>query len=164
MYIITDPVLFRKRCVLKIQETLENAFLSENIEIGIFNYSIQESKRRKVIRKWTNKFFTEIYLSKLKTVLSNISKELVATLKEPHKIAFMEHYDLNPSRWNDLIQKKAKRDAYLCETKVAASTSDLKCFKCKSDQCSYYQLQTRSSDESMTTYVSCINCGNHWKF
>lgn len=163
MYIITDPATFRKRCVEKINTVVEDPKLSENIEIGVFNYSIQHAKEKQVIRKWANKFFVEIYLSKLKSLLANLTKELVASLKEPHKIAFMEHYDLNPSRWETLIQKKNKRDAYLYEPKTAGS-SELKCFKCKSNNCSYYQLQTRSADESMTTYANCINCGNHWKF
>ena len=33
----------------------------------------------------------------------------------------------------------------------------------KYTQCSYYQLQTRSADEPMTTFVTCINCGARWK-
>jgi DNA-directed RNA polymerase subunit M/transcription elongation factor TFIIS len=164
MYVITDSPTFRKRCVEKINEKVENPSLSENIEIGIFNRSIQIAKEKQVIRKWTNKYFVEIYLSKLKTVFANLSKELLASLPEPHRIAFMEHYQLNPARWESLIQKQSKRDAYLCEQKVAANSTDMKCYRCKSDKCSYYQLQTRSSDEAMTTYVSCMNCGNHWTF
>ena len=37
------------------------------------------------------------------------------------------------------------------------------CRKCKSRKTTYYQLQTRSADEPMTTYVTCIGCGNKWK-
>ena len=42
--------------------------------------------------------------------------------------------------------------------------SEFKCRRCKSNNCSYYQLQTRSADEPMTTFVSCQECGNRWKF
>lgn len=38
-----------------------------------------------------------------------------------------------------------------------------KCGKCKSIKTTYYQLQTRSADEPMTTYVTCLNCYNRWK-
>jgi DNA-directed RNA polymerase subunit M/transcription elongation factor TFIIS len=38
-----------------------------------------------------------------------------------------------------------------------------KCGKCKSKKTTYYQLQTRSADEPMTTYVTCMCCGNRWK-
>lgn len=36
------------------------------------------------------------------------------------------------------------------------------CYKCKQKNCRYRQLQTRSADEPMTTFVFC-KCGNTWK-
>jgi len=44
-----------------------------------------------------------------------------------------------------------------------AETDQFKCGKCKQRKCKYYQLQTRSADEPMTTFVTCVNCGNRWK-
>ena len=38
-----------------------------------------------------------------------------------------------------------------------------KCGKCKSKKTTYYQMQTRSADEPMTTYVTCLGCNNRWK-
>lgn len=49
---------------------------------------------------------------------------------------------------------KAKEEDY---------TGLFKCGKCKSVKTTYYQMQTRSADEPMTTYVTCKNCGNRWK-
>lgn len=43
-------------------------------------------------------------------------------------------------------------------------SSAFTCGKCGGNKCHYYQLQTRSSDEPMTTFVTCITCGNRWKF
>ena len=43
-------------------------------------------------------------------------------------------------------------------------TSDIKCFKCKKNECTYYQMQTRSADEPMTTFVTCQHCGARWRF
>jgi transcription elongation factor S-II len=37
------------------------------------------------------------------------------------------------------------------------------CNRCKSKKTTYYQLQTRSADEPMTTFVSCLNCDKNWK-
>ena len=39
-----------------------------------------------------------------------------------------------------------------------------KCGKCRSNKTTYYQQQTRGADEPMTTFVSCTECGNSWKF
>lgn len=38
------------------------------------------------------------------------------------------------------------------------------CGKCKGTQTTYFQMQTRSSDEPMTTFATCLTCGNRWKF
>uniref|UniRef100_A0A8C7A8C8 Transcription elongation factor n=1 Tax=Neovison vison TaxID=452646 RepID=A0A8C7A8C8_NEOVI len=37
------------------------------------------------------------------------------------------------------------------------------CGKCKKKNCTYTQVQTRSADEPMTTFVVCNECGNRWK-
>jgi transcription elongation factor S-II len=38
-----------------------------------------------------------------------------------------------------------------------------RCGKCRERMCTYYQQQTRSADEPMTTFVRCVNCGNRWR-
>jgi len=43
-------------------------------------------------------------------------------------------------------------------------TDLLKCGKCLKRNCTYNQVQTRSADEPMTTFVLCNECGNRWKF
>lgn len=45
-----------------------------------------------------------------------------------------------------------------------AETDQFRCGRCGQRKTKYYQLQTRSADEPMTTFVTCINCGNRWKF
>jgi len=44
--------------------------------------------------------------------------------------------------------------------KNVASTDQFQCGKCKQRKCTYFQLQTRSADEPMTTFVTCVNCNN----
>ncbi|KAJ8980300.1 hypothetical protein NQ317_005220 [Molorchus minor] len=61
------------------------------------------------------------------------------------------------------FQKEAINDAQLA-TVQGTKTDMLKCGKCKKRHCTYNQLQTRSSDEPMTTFVLCMECGNRWKF
>jgi len=48
--------------------------------------------------------------------------------------------------------------------KEGTKTDLLKCGKCKKSNCTYNQLQTRSADEPMTTFVLCNECGHRWKF
>lgn len=37
------------------------------------------------------------------------------------------------------------------------------CRKCKSTKTTHYQMQTRSADEPMTVFISCLKCGNRWR-
>ncbi|XP_044268799.1 transcription elongation factor S-II isoform X2 [Tribolium madens] len=59
--------------------------------------------------------------------------------------------------------KEAINDAQLA-TVQGTKTDLLKCGKCKKRNCTYNQVQTRSADEPMTTFVLCNECGNRWKF
>lgn len=59
--------------------------------------------------------------------------------------------------------KEAINDAQLA-TVQGTKTDLLKCGKCKKRNCTYNQIQTRSADEPMTTFVMCNECGNRWKF
>lgn len=55
----------------------------------------------------------------------------------------------------------------LLSSQMATATADTDifiCGKCKQRKCTYVQLQTRSCDEPMTTFVTCTVCGNRWKF
>ncbi|KAI5705441.1 hypothetical protein M8J76_001237 [Diaphorina citri] len=59
--------------------------------------------------------------------------------------------------------KESIDDAQLA-TVQGTKTDLLKCGKCKKRNCTYNQIQTRSADEPMTTFVLCNECGNRWKF
>lgn len=37
------------------------------------------------------------------------------------------------------------------------------CRRCKGNKTTHYERQTRSSDEPMTVFVTCLTCGNRWK-
>ena len=49
---------------------------------------------------------------------------------------------------------------------IKMEKGEFKCKKsfCRSDECYYYQDQTRSMDEGATTYVVCTKCGGRYKF
>jgi transcription elongation factor S-II len=80
-----------------------------------------------------------------------------------HELAFMTHHEMRPEKWDEMIKAKSIRDKGKFETNIEASTDTFTCRKCKSKECTYYQMQTRSADEPMTCFISCISCGNRWK-
>lgn len=59
--------------------------------------------------------------------------------------------------------KEGINDAQIGQTGGTVSTM-MKCGKCGKSKVMYNQLQTRSSDEPMTTFCFCQECGHRWKF
>lgn len=142
--------------------------IAYNLEISIYNYVIKESTNLKVHKKWNNPYFVELYINRLRSIYMNLKNDkfkndILEKTITMNKLASMNHHELNPERWKISIEKKIKRDTLKYERKMEAATDTFTCRKCKSKECNYYQMQTRSADEPMTTFVSCINCGNRWK-
>jgi transcription elongation factor S-II len=169
MRTIDEPEIFRTNIKNVIDKIIKNEKISVNLEKAIYNYTLKEASSVKELKKWNNPYFVQIYTNHLKSILINLEKNLslledVKTNKvKPDILAFMTHQELSPDKWSELIEKKIKRDKSKYETKQVAATDTFTCRKCKSNECNYYQMQTRSADEPMTTFVSCINCGNRWK-
>ena len=141
---------------------------SINLEKSIYNYSVKEATQRKVVKKWDNPYFVELYTNRLRTILLNLAnpellKQLESGELKSQDLAFMTHQEMNPGKWEALIQAKIKKDKTKYETNMEAATDTFKCRKCQKKKCTYYQLQTRSADEPMTTFVSCLECGNRWR-
>ena len=80
-----------------------------------------------------------------------------------HEIAFMTHQEICPEKWEEAIKAKSIRDKNKFEQTLEAMTDTFTCRKCYSKKCSYYALQTRSSDEPMTLFITCLDCGSRMK-
>lgn len=168
MHSIENPESFRKNVAVKINGLLKQEKKAANLEKAIYNYSLKEATQRKVVKKWDNPYFVELYTNRLRTIVMNLSNQDLLQQIESGQIkcrdvAFMTHQEMNPAKWDALIQMKIKKDKTKYETNMEAATDTFKCRKCHQKKCTYYQLQTRSADEPMTTFVSCLECGNRWR-
>ena len=178
---ISNPEVFRENIQKKLADILLIIFNSNasttcvhsaiNLEKGIYNYAIKEATQRKIVKKWENPFFVQIYKDRLRSIYVNLKNpdnpELLEQVRSgeipPQSLAFMTHQELQPKQWNDLIQRKIKRDASKYVDNTQASTDMFTCKKCRSKRCTYYELQTRSADEPATIFITCLDCGKHWK-
>ena len=169
---IKNPEVFRERVIATVlMPIIGNQEYCLNLEKGIFNWALKEATFRKVVKKWDNPYFVELYKSHLRSIYTNLKSNpsLIQSIglsegqTKPHEIAFMTHQEMIPEKWVALIEKKAKEDENRYEVKIKAATDTFTCRKCRSKKCTYTQVQTRGGDEAMTTYVSCVECGARWK-
>jgi transcription elongation factor S-II len=142
--------------------------ISRNIEKSIYNSSLDKANEKKIIKRWDNKYFVQIYLDKFKTIYFTLKNDVIRNkiLNEQFlakDIAYKTHQDFNPEQWEKMMEDRKTRLENKYFPKVEASTDNFQCRKCKKNKCTYYQAQTRSADEPMTTFVTCLECGNQWR-
>jgi transcription elongation factor S-II len=160
--------------MIKKKASLLDDVQAKDIEIGIYNWTIEYSNENKIIKNWKNPRFYKIYTEKTRSVLSNIDSKsyvenmrLMTRLNEhefaPHEIPFMKPENMFPERWKTTVDAYLKKYENAYERKDVVVSSLFRCGKCKKKQCTYFEAQTRSADEGATVFVSCLNCGNKWK-
>lgn len=84
----------------------------------------------------------------------------------PEKLISMEPQELASAEVKRAREQARKDaiDAARCDWDDGGATVDMfRCGKCKQRKTTFYQLQTRSADEPMTTFITCKVCGNKWR-
>ena len=71
---IADSETFRVNIKSKLNGIIGNEKMASNLEKGIFNYSLKESNNRKVVKKWNNPYFVQIYMDRLRSIIYNLTK------------------------------------------------------------------------------------------
>jgi len=169
---LQDPL--RNQIVEKINSIVVNFNKSRNIERSIYNYSIKRANENYIVKKWDNKKFKSIYFNKVRAVYTNLKSNSYVNNKsflervnkneiKTKDIANLKNHEIFPEYWKEKIDIKMKRDQMLFEMKPESMTDAFLCKKCKKRECSYYEVQTRSADEPMTVFVTCLNCKTRWR-
>ncbi|XP_062450311.1 transcription elongation factor A protein 3 isoform X1 [Rhea pennata] len=96
----------------------------------------------------------------------NLRRNVLCGAITPRLIARMTAEEMASDELKELrnaMTQEAIREHQMAKT--GGTVTDLfQCGKCKKKNCTYNQVQTRSADEPMTTFVLCNECGNRWKF
>jgi DNA-directed RNA polymerase subunit M/transcription elongation factor TFIIS len=169
-----DNDMFRNNIVLKFDIILKDLSLSRKFEQSIYNYIIEKSMVNNIIRSWDNDTFKNLYILKISSFYNNLNKDsylknytfydrILSGEITPSNINKLHLYDINPNSWIELINKKLKSDKIKNELKPTAMTNLYRCSRCKSRECSFYEVQTRSADEPMTQFITCLKCNNRWR-
>jgi DNA-directed RNA polymerase subunit M/transcription elongation factor TFIIS len=140
-----------------------------NIERGIHNHALSL-----VNIKQRTSLFENAYKMTAFTVYTNLNPEgylkntnLLKRLLEKEfnefELAELDAKNRFPEKWLQLYGPYLEKEKAIEANAQEIPDGMFKCGKCKSYKTTYYQLQTRSADEPLTTFHSCLNCGKRWK-
>jgi DNA-directed RNA polymerase subunit M/transcription elongation factor TFIIS len=164
-----------------IRKQFENIGIPEEhvvpLETALLERSIRECAELGVDVGWGNPIFCNHYRGRCLQIYENLRgmngyvknpsnwiEKLESGEVTPAALAEMSSVELHVKRWKDQIEKQIEKDKHLYSNKGGASIF-LYCSVCKKkSRCDYYQMQTRSADEPMTTFVTCLECDKRWKF
>lgn len=167
--IVDDDVYFREKVCEILNKYICNETKVKEIETSIYNFSIKEATERNIVKKWDNPNFVMVYKDRFRSIWMNLKTNpaLLNKIKcgeiQSNDVGSLTHQQMSPESWTKLIQRKIERDNNTFTTDTKGASKEFKCGKCKKRETTYYQVQTRSADEPMTTFVTCLNCGKNWK-
>ncbi len=163
-----ENVINRAEYQMKLSNILLDVDIALKIELSIFEYSLIYCQNH----KFNMEFVKSVYEDKFHNIVSNIIltpgidnktfKNLLLEKKiNPSYVAFLSPAQIHPDKWQYFIKKKE----YIEQKENNISYSNAyKCYKCGESKAKVTQAQTRSADEPMTTFVTCMVCQNTFKF
>lgn len=163
------------KAIQKLNLIIDDKKICENIEKSIYSYATEQCTIKNIEPDIENKLFLRIYVNKLMSLYNNLDKSSYIKNEDFYdqvtdgtinieKIAFLTPQEINKKHWKKYIDKQSAVDEFLYSRTAGIRTNEYKCGRCKERNCSYYQMQVRCSDEPMTTFINCLNCGNNWSF
>jgi hypothetical protein len=149
--------------------------IARQIESSIYNYSIARATKEYLFSSWDNPVFKSIYVAKAKSIIRNLTTQFGVQNNEIRDLLFTKQklqpltladnlpFDLNPGNWQNIKDEKIKIEQLNKQKTHFNTTTMFKCGRCNKRNCSYFELQTRSADEPMTIFITCLECGKKWK-
>jgi DNA-directed RNA polymerase subunit M/transcription elongation factor TFIIS len=167
----------RKKIHNSITELFDQYLTAEEMnqfERCIYNGAIRSAVQRHVGKSWDHQPFVELYWRYAKHLSANFhpktyveNTELYERYKSGEitfqEISEMDTYQLFETRWTYSFHQQQIREKRQLEGNKAMATDQFLCTRCFKRECTYYEMQTRSADEPMTIFITCLNCGKHWR-
>lgn len=142
---------------------LHNFKNGQLVELSIFEYSVL------FVINGHHKFdlFYSVYNNKIDTFKQifihnpQLIQKINENLINPKFIATIPNPSLFPERWKEIVKKQEKIEQKKNEK---ITTNIYTCPRCKGKNCQSHIIQTRASDEALTTIINCLDCGQITKF
>lgn len=139
--------------------------LIHNIEKSIYNATVERSNEKRLTLSEFN-LFIELYKIRTLSVKSNLGRIIPLLQSKQCKfseVGYIDMTDVAPEMWSAIRTKLDKQYQSQFNAVIEASCELYTCFKCRNNKTVVYEVQTRSGDEPMTQFITCITCGNRWR-
>jgi DNA-directed RNA polymerase subunit M/transcription elongation factor TFIIS len=144
------------------------------LERAIFNGAILQADKYHIPTFWNHTTFQELYTARARQIISNLApnsyvkNDEFLRLIQSGEIALesidkLDAYQIFPSKWKAAFEFQQLREKRQLEGNKSMATDKFTCSRCWKKECTYYEMQTRSADEPMTIFITCLNCGKHWR-
>jgi len=167
----------RERVIENFQKLVGDDHIVKELEDSILHAVSDESIKECIEIDWGNRIFWNMYRNRAISLYENLKGEnsyvqntenWLEKLKSgeisPRNLVQLTAVELCPQRWKVALDKVIEGEKKLYSKNESASIM-MWCSGCKKKtKCDYYQMQTRSADEPMTTFVNCLECDRRWKF
>ncbi len=167
----------RTKVIENFKELFESEALATEFEVALLKSVSEIANKESIDKDWSNKIFWNLYRNKAVSFYENLRGNESYVKNEGNWLEKIKNKELDcqtfvdmtamdicPQRWKSMIEKIIETEKKLYSKNDAASIV-IWCSSCKKkSKCTYYQMQTRSADEPMTTFVTCLECDKKWKF
>jgi DNA-directed RNA polymerase subunit M/transcription elongation factor TFIIS len=144
-----------------LRTLVRNHFNSNHVETAILQRTICDAKAWFIDIDWENSVFKNLYRSRAVQLFK--CRHLLDTMS-PDEFANSTPIQREPERWAKMVEAASEKEKATYSKRSTASIF-MNCSSCKrKTRCDSYQMQTRSADEPMTTFVTCLECDKRWKF
>ncbi|KAL4805629.1 transcription factor S-II, central domain-containing protein [Aspergillus unguis] len=115
----------------------------------------------------------EPYRTKIRSLFQNLKNKSNPTLRvrvltnevTPERFVKLTHDELrsDEQREKDRKIQKENMDKAMVAQQERSISQSLQCGKCGQRKVTYTEAQTRSADEPMTLFCTCMHCGKSWR-
>ena len=122
----------RNSCISKLDSIINNYDISTKIENSIYNYTMNESKKKIIIFDWNNNNTRRIYMNKIISLYTNIKddsylenknllKQILNNDIDLNNIASISIRELFPERWTNILKTVKKINVFIMNYKLEAA-------------------------------------------
>uniref|UniRef100_A0A6C0LXK1 TFIIS-type domain-containing protein n=1 Tax=viral metagenome TaxID=1070528 RepID=A0A6C0LXK1_9ZZZZ len=135
---------------MDVRQTFTNTLSKK---LGIKNAIAYEEKLFSIVGVQTfPTLYYEILGRLMESKTQDDRKTIMANVREGKIVTAMDEYEFRRYLANDRLVRPPK-----------VSKGAHRCKKCRSEETVGYGLQTRSGDEGMTFFITCVKCNHRWR-